>query len=67
MTKGEIIGKVGCTGNAVGKPAHLHYTIETYIPYFWRWDSDFLGWQKMFYLNPIDYMNEYLENNVSKT
>jgi peptidoglycan LD-endopeptidase LytH len=41
-------------------PPHLHYSIETIFPYFWRADDDVLGWKKMFYLNPIDYMNAML-------
>lgn len=54
--RGEIIGTVGTTGNAVGKKPHLHYSIATPIPYLWRIDSDRQGWKKMFYLNPIDYL-----------
>jgi len=50
------IGRVGTSGNAVGKPPHLHYTILTPIPYVWRMDSSKQGWKKMFYLNPIDYL-----------
>ncbi len=53
---GQLIGKVGNTGNAAETPPHLHYSISTYIPYLWRWDSDILGWKKMFYLNPLDYI-----------
>lgn len=52
----EVIGTVGATGNARGKPPHLHYTITTLIPYPWRYDNDRQGWKKMFYLNPIEYM-----------
>ncbi|CAM1334140.1 M23 family metallopeptidase [Tenacibaculum aestuariivivum] len=58
VTKSEIIGTVGASGNAVGKAAHLHYAILTIIPYVWRIDFGKQGWKKMFYLNPI----EYLEN-----
>ena len=54
----EIIGTVGSTGNAKGKAPHLHYSIVTPIPYFWRIDSDKQGWKKMFYLNPLDYLND---------
>jgi peptidoglycan LD-endopeptidase LytH len=57
VSKGDIIGKVGKTGNAVNTPPHLHYSIQTLVPYPWRWDEDILGWKKMFYLNPIDYLN----------
>ncbi len=58
-SKGGKIGTVGTTGNAKGKSPHLHYSIITMIPYPWRIDSDKQGWKKMFYLNPIS----YLENN----
>ena len=54
----EQLGTVGTTGNAAGKPPHLHYSIITPIPYFWRFDSAKQGWKKMFYLNPIDYLKE---------
>lgn len=51
-----MIGRVGTSGNAKGKPAHLHYTIATLIPYPWRIDSDKHGPRKAFYLNPMDYL-----------
>ncbi len=50
------IGTVGNTGNAAGKPAHLHYSILTPVPYVWRIDTAPQGWLKMFYLNPIDFL-----------
>ena len=54
VTNKKIIGSIGSSGNAKGKPAHLHYSIVTLIPYPWRIDSSIQGWKKMFYLNPID-------------
>lgn len=54
--RGSTIGTVGDTGNAKGKPPHLHYTIITPIPYPWLIDKDRQGWKKMFFLNPIDYL-----------
>ncbi|HLW14480.1 MAG TPA: M23 family metallopeptidase [Flavobacteriaceae bacterium] len=55
VSKSTTIGTVGDTGNAAGKPPHLHYSILTPFPYVWRIDTDRQGWRKMFYLNPIEY------------
>jgi murein DD-endopeptidase MepM/ murein hydrolase activator NlpD len=52
----SVIGTVGNTGNAKNTPPHLHFTIATPIPYFWRIDNKVHGFWKMFILNPIDYM-----------
>ena len=56
----SIIGTVGNTGNAKGKVPHLHYSITTLFPYFWQIDGSKQGWKKMFYLNPITYLNQAL-------
>ena len=56
VTQDTEIGTVGNTGNAINTPAHLHYGIGTLVLYPWRVDKAPLGWQKMFYLNPIDYL-----------
>lgn len=50
---GTILGTVGTTGNAAGKPAHLHYAVVTLIPYPWNLDRATQGWKKMFFLDPI--------------
>jgi len=57
-SRGEVIGTVGSSGNAKGKAPHLHYSILTLIPYPWRIDNDKQGWKKMFYLNPINFLND---------
>ena len=56
------IGTVGTTGNAKGKSPHLHYSIVTLLPYLWRIDLAKQGWKKMFYLNPIDYLQKSNKN-----
>lgn len=50
---GAKIGTVGDTGNAKGKPPHLHYAITSPVPYFHLRDTVAVqGWKKMFYLDP---------------
>lgn len=54
LNQGEMIGTVGQTGNAAGKPPHLHYSVVTLLPYPWRITGETQGWKKMFYLNPAE-------------
>ena len=58
VTQDTEIGTVGNSGNAINTPAHLHYGIGTLVLYPWRIDRSPLGYQKMFYLNPIDYLKK---------
>jgi murein DD-endopeptidase MepM/ murein hydrolase activator NlpD len=57
VSRGEKIAEVGTTGNAKGKPPHLHYSLITIIPYLWRIDTDHQGWKKMIYLNPAEHFD----------
>ncbi len=53
VTKGQIVAAAGNTGNALYKPTHVHFSIETLLPYFWLYEKkEVQGWKKMFYLNP---------------
>lgn len=53
----EVIGTVGNIGNARKRPPHLHYSITTLFPYFWKADKSQQGWRKMWFINPIPYLN----------
>ncbi|GAA4271792.1 M23 family metallopeptidase [Aquimarina gracilis] len=56
---GTVLGTVGDTGNAKGKPPHLHYAITTPFPYFkLRDDKAVQGWKKMFYLDPDTWLRQ---------
>ena len=33
VSRGQKVGEVGNTGNAIGRPTHLHYSIMSLIPY----------------------------------
>lgn len=54
VTGGEPIGTLGDSGNAAGKPPHVHYSVVSLIPYPWLVTEDTQGWKRMFYLNPGD-------------
>jgi peptidoglycan LD-endopeptidase LytH len=54
VKKGAVVGYAGNTGNAKGKPIHVHSSIQTILPYIWRYDKKSPeGGLKVFYLNPL--------------
>ncbi len=57
IKQGSEIGTVGTTGNAIGKPPHLHYAIITQIPYIWEYRPEKYGFERMFFLNPHDLLS----------
>ena len=62
VSANEKIGTVGDSGNAKGKPAHVHYSIVTLLPYFWQMTTESQGWKKMFFLDPGQFIKSR-ENN----
>ena len=52
LWSGAVIGTLGDSGNALGKPPHIHYSIFSLIPIPWLITTETQGWKKMFFLNP---------------
>lgn len=57
VNRDEKIGQVGTTGNAVGKPPHLHYSVLGLIPNIGEITLEPQGWKRMFYVNPAHTFN----------
>lgn len=60
VRQGSPIGLVGDSGNAKGKPPHVHYSIVTLIPYPHLYDRSTQGWKKIIYLNPDEILRSSL-------
>lgn len=58
VKSGEVIGTVGDSGNAKGKPAHLHYSIVRLIPAPWAIDRSTQGFKKAFFIDPDTYLRK---------
>lgn len=56
--RGSVVGKLGNTGNARGRPVHLHYEVMDLIPRPTRYSTRTQGWKLMFYLNPDHYLRK---------
>ncbi|MDO9269155.1 MAG: M23 family metallopeptidase [Methylobacter sp.] len=54
ISMGDAIGTVGNTGNAQGKPPHLHFVVRSLFPLFWQYDDNKPEpWSRMFYIDPV--------------
>lgn len=54
VKRGDIVGSVGDSGNAVGKQPHLHYSVLSLVPIPWLATTQTDGWKRMFYLDPLE-------------
>ena len=54
---GQQLGTVGTSGNAKGKPPHLHYSIRSLFPQLWKYKSNTVAaWDRVYYVNPDHFL-----------
>lgn len=56
VKSGDAIGALGNSGNAKGKPPHLHYAIGRLFPAPWAADDSTQGFKKAFFIDPNAYL-----------
>jgi murein DD-endopeptidase MepM/ murein hydrolase activator NlpD len=54
LRPGSALGTVGDSGNAAGKPPHLHYSVVSLLPLPWKATAQSQGWKRSFYLDPAE-------------
>jgi murein DD-endopeptidase MepM/ murein hydrolase activator NlpD len=58
LSKSDTLGWVGDSGNAKGKPPHLHYCIKSLLPIYSNKTEEIQGDLKIWYINPIPMLNK---------
>jgi peptidoglycan LD-endopeptidase LytH len=56
VKSGEYIATLGDSGNAKGKPPHLHYSIVRIFPIPWAIDQSTQGYKKAVFIDPGKYL-----------
>ncbi len=58
VASGEPVGTLGASGNALGKPPHLHYSIVRMLPAPWKMDGSTQGYKKALFIDPGAYLQD---------
>lgn len=57
LKAGSAVGTLGDSGNAKGKPPHLHYAIVRLFPAPWAIDRSTQGCKKAYFIDPNAYLS----------
>ena len=58
VASGEPVGTLGASGNAQGKPPHLHYSIVRMLPAPWKMDGSTQGYKKALFIDPGAFLQD---------